>query len=368
MNGKEHIKIALAHKESDRIPITDWIWKLTAMKWKDEGIPDNMSVDDFFEFEMAQIVPDVSPQYPYKIIEEDEQMIKVRNFFGVIIKEFKDFSTTPQIIESPVKNRNDWELLKKKLIINDSRLISIKNVENPGPGYVLNWQETLKEIETYNKKGRFVSPLYITGFEMIQRYLGMEKLLVVMATEPDWAKDMFLSHAKFVINLHEFLEEKGLKCDGVLLGNDMGYRNSSLFSPIFYKELILPSDKLMCDYFHSKNLSVFLHSCGNIKDFIPLIIEAGFDCINPLEAKAKMDLIDLKQKFGDKLSFWGGINTMLYSSNNISDLENEIKSKLEVAKKGGDYIYSCDHSVPSNVSLAQYKRIIELVKKYGKYK
>jgi len=369
MNSRERIKITLAHKEADRVPISEWVWELTEERWHKEGIPENISVEDFFEFEMLVIYPDITPQFSLEILKETEDRVLSKNSFGETIMEFKDHRCTPQTVDSPVKSRRDWEELKEKLTINDSRLVSLKGFLNPRPDDVFNWEQTLENVEKKGyQKGKFVLPFYVTGFDLIQRYLGMERLLIVMATEPEWAKEMFLTHAKFIIELHEFLVENGFKCDGVFCANDMGYRNASFFSPRCYKELILPSDKLMCDYFHSKNLPVIFHSDGNILELLPDIIEAGFDCINPVEVGAQMDLVYLKQKYGDKIAFWGGIDTKIYSLNDPIMLEDEIKTKFEIAKKGGGYIYGCDqNSIPPTVSLSQYKKVIELVRKYGKY-
>ncbi|MCS7180258.1 MAG: hypothetical protein NZ891_02775, partial [bacterium] len=96
-------------------------------------------------------------------------------------------------------------------------------------------------------------------------------------------------------------------------------------------------------------------------------IEVGLDCLQPLEVKAGMDLIELKEKYGDKIAFMGGIDTRLMSDPDPSKIEEEIKKKFEVAKKNGGYIYHSDHSIPNTVSFQQYCYVIELVKKYGIY-
>lgn len=111
---------------------------------------------------------------------------------------------------------------------------------------------------------------------------------------------------------------------------------------------------------------VILHSCGRVKDLIQYFIEEGIDCLQPLEVKAGMDLIELKERYGDKICFMGGIDVRLMALNDWKPVEKEIKEKFEVAKEGGGYIYHSDHSIPKNVSFRQYKRVTELVKEYGK--
>jgi uroporphyrinogen decarboxylase len=114
-------------------------------------------------------------------------------------------------------------------------------------------------------------------------------------------------------------------------------------------------------------MPVILHSDGDLRKIVPNLIEAGFDCLQPIEVKAGMDLIELKKKYGDRLAFMGGIDARLMSDDDPVKIEEEIRSKFEIAKKGGGYIYHSDHSVPDIVSFSQYKRVMELVKKYGKY-
>jgi uroporphyrinogen decarboxylase len=188
-----------------------------------------------------------------------------------------------------------------------------------------------------------------------------------MIAEPKWAKEMFDVQAKFSIKVFEYLYDNGLKFDGVFLGNDMGYKNHSLFSPAFYKELIFPSDKLMCDHFHNMDAKVILHSDGNITKLIPDIIKAGFDCIQPIEVKAGMDPVNIRKEYGDKIALWGGIDTRIISSNNFKESEKEIVEKFTVLKKEGGYIYQSDHSIPDNIGFLQYKNFLEIVNRYRDY-
>jgi uroporphyrinogen decarboxylase len=110
---------------------------------------------------------------------------------------------------------------------------------------------------------------------------------------------------------------------------------------------------------------VILHSCGGIRPLMPMLVEAGFDCYEPLEVKAGMDLIDLKKNFGEVATFMGGIDVRAMAHPDPKVIEEEVRTKISVARKGGGYIFHSDHSVPHNVSFKQYEYTIELAKKYG---
>jgi uroporphyrinogen decarboxylase len=113
-------------------------------------------------------------------------------------------------------------------------------------------------------------------------------------------------------------------------------------------------------------MSVVLHSCGNVKALIPMFIEAGVKCLQPLETKAGMDLFQLKKDYGKHITLMGGIDVRKMALGG-KELEEEVVEKITFAKKGGGYIYHSDHSIPDNVSFPDYERVISLVKEYGKY-
>ena len=88
--------------------------------------------------------------------------------------------------------------------------------------------------------------------------------------------------------------------------------------------------------------------------------------INPLEAKSGLNVAELKEKYGNKLAFFGNIDVQKMSSQDKNVVEDEIKNKLSLFRNGG-YIYHSDHSIPPEVSFERYKFVMDLVKKYGSF-
>jgi uroporphyrinogen decarboxylase len=89
------------------------------------------------------------------------------------------------------------------------------------------------------------------------------------------------------------------------------------------------------------------------------------DALNPLEVKAGVNPIELKKKYGDKMTFHGGINAVLWDDKDA--ITEEIKRVLPIMKENGGYIFASDHSIPDAVSLENFKHIIALVKEVGSY-
>ena len=315
-------------------------------------MPDEIPAAEYFGYELASCSADLTPRHPIRILEKNETYIVETTSHGGVRRNFRDYSTTPEIIEWPLKSKEDWEKVKPRL----------------EPDYTrVDWVSTRTAYERATEEGKFITYGGAIGYDMCQAYIKTEELLIAMITEPDWMRDMFRTHADLLIEMARMMMDKGFKFDGAFLYNDMGYRNGLLFSPDTYRELLLETDQMLCEFFHSHDMPVILHSCGGVNELIPSLIEAGFDCLQPLEVKAGMDVRELKGEYGDKMAFMGGIDVRAMADPDPAVIEEEIRSKIEVAKQGGGYIYHSDHSIPKNVSFQQYLHVMELVDQYGKY-
>ncbi len=352
MTSRERIRTALAHREADRIPIHDSPWGATLNRWRKEGLPDEIPPAEYFGYELAGIGADLSPGFPVKILEKNETYITETTPYGGVRKNFRDYSTTPEIIGWPIQTKDDWARIKPRLVPDYTRL---------------DWVSTRITYERAREEGKFITFGAGMGYDQFQAYMKSEELLIALLTEPDWVRDMFRTHADLLLAMAQMLLDKGYVFDGAFLYNDMGYRNGLLFSPATYRALLLETDQMLCDFFHQHAMPVILHSCGCVKELIPSLLEAGFDCLQPLEVKAGMDLVELKAQYGDRLAFMGGIDVRAMAHPDPAVIEVEIQTKLTVAKQGGGYIYHSDHSVPKNVSFTQYQHVMELVHQYGQY-
>jgi uroporphyrinogen decarboxylase len=106
-----------------------------------------------------------------------------------------------------------------------------------------------------------------------------------------------------------FLKAIGDKFQAVLVGNDLGSQRGLMLSPSLVREFVLPGAKALIEQAHSYGKLVVYHSCGSIDAIIPDLIEAGADAINPIQANAAgMEAQSLKDRFGDKVSFVGGVD------------------------------------------------------------
>lgn len=352
MSSQERVRTAINRQVPDRVPIQDGPWGATIKRWRKEGLPEEISPADYFNYEIAVLSADISPRFPVRRLSEDEEFVTETTPMGGIRRNHKDYSTTPEVIECPIKKKDDWPPIRERLQPDFKRV---------------DWVSCSQNYQRERDKGRYICFGAPSGYDLLQSYVKSEQLLTFMADDPEFVKEMVDVTSDLIIAMVLMMWKEGFHFDAVWVYNDMGYRNASLFSPEMYRTIIGPSDKKRNDLFHELGMQTILHSCGCVKGLIPALIDAGFDCLQPLEVKAGMDLRELKPRYGHRIALFGGINTMLMEDPDDSKIEAEIREKFRVAMPGGGYLYHSDHSIPLDVSFRKYQFVMECVRKYGQY-
>ncbi len=340
LTSRERVKRAIDRKQPDQVPIMDTVWDATENLWRKHGLPHGISAHDYLDFDMAWFAPDVSLQLPDKIIDQDDVYITYQDCNGCVKKDHKDFTTTPMIIRTIVQKPDDWYTIKERLKPDESRV---------------NWKQQLQEFHYHHDKDRYTVFCAATGYDWTQHIIDSEQLLMYIAAEPDLVKDVYQTHADMILTMFDMMRDRGFSFDGALLFVDMGYRRGLLFSPQHYLEQFHPVLAKMCEHFHSCGAQTILHSCGRVKDLIPHFIDAGVDCLNPLEVKAGMDIIELEQVYGDRISFFGGIDTRMLEHGDIDTVRDTVTQVISTAAKGGGYIFGSDHSVSTGILFDTYR-------------
>lgn len=352
MTSYERLKCVYDHKEPDRIPMLDGPWGSTIARWHREGLPRNVGVGEFFGFErIAGIGTDNSPRYPSRVIEETDEYVISTTSWGATMKNWRYKASVPEFIDFTIKDQKTWEEAKARMTPTRDRV---------------NWDHLKQGYPRWREQGLWITAGAWFGYDVFASWhVGTERMLMAMVIEPEWCADMFNHALSINLALLEMVWDEGYTFDCLEYPDDLGYRNGLFFDLETYRKVLKPAHKRSCDWAHDRGVKVMLHSCGNINELIPDLIDAGFDGLNPLETKAGMNVIELKEKYGSKLVLEGGIDVRKMIQD--EEIEEEIRTKITSAKIGGGYIYHSDHSVPDSVSFADYCRVIALVKHYGKY-
>jgi uroporphyrinogen decarboxylase len=352
MTSRERFERMFEHREADRIPINPNPWGSTIERWQKEGLPEGVSCDEYFDLDkVAGIRPDNSPQFPKKVIEETDDYIIEKTVWGATMKNWKHAGSTPDFLEFTVTDPDGWEEAKKRMVPSRDRI---------------DWDILRDNYSRWRKEGYWVQAVGWFGFDITHSYfIGTERMLIALVENPEWCKDMFETELEVHLQLLDMILDEGYEFDALWWPDDMGYKHNQFFSLDMYRDLLKPIHKKAIEWAHSRGLKAHLHSCGDVNPFVPELVEMGLDALHPLEVKAGMDPVSIKKEYGDKLVLNGGINAVLWDK--PEKITEEIKRLIPILKENGGYIFSSDHSVPSSVSLEQFREIIDLVKEIGSY-
>jgi len=352
MTTHERMTRMYAHQEADRIPVTDSPWGATIERWQREGMPENVSYVDFFGLDkIAHIHVDNSPRYSFEIIEETEDYVINTTAWGATLKNWKHIASTPEFLDFKIDGPDAWREAKVRMMPEADRIP---------------WEYLKANYKRWRNEGYWIEAGMWFGFDVTHSWtVGTERLLMALLTDPEWCIDMFNHFLDVNIALLNQVWDAGYTFDEVNWPDDMGYKHNQFFSLRTYRKLLKPVHERAVAWAHAKGVKARLHSCGDVNPFIPELIEIGMDGLNPLEVKAGMDPIHIKQTYGDKLLLHGGINAVLWDDKAL--IEEEMRRVIPVVKANGGYIFSSDHSVPSSVSLENFRYIIELAKALGAY-
>jgi uroporphyrinogen decarboxylase len=340
------------HQDADRIPIIDEPWDATIQRWQREGMPADVSYVDYFGLDhVSRIGVDNSPRYPVQVLEETADYVIATSAFGVTTRQWKHAASTPEFLDFTIVDPAAWQQSKQRMLPADDRI---------------DWTALARDYPTWRARGDWIQGMLWFGFDVTHSWtVGTERVLFALIEQPDWLMDVFGHMLELNLTLLDRVWEAGYPFDSVFWYDDMGYKHNQFFSLRMYRQLLKPFHQRAIDWAHARGIKAHLHSCGDVNPFVPELIAMGLDALNPLEVKAGMDPLQLKRDFGRDLVLHGGINAVLWDQ--PAAIQAEMERVIPVLKENGGYIFSSDHSVPSTVSLEDFRRIVDLAKRLGSY-
>ncbi len=360
---------ALRHQEPDRVPISDFFWGSFLERWRAElGLPEDADIYRHYDLDWTVTMPNMDPHVKqFEILEESDEEVIVRTGFEALIQKKFDHPM-PAYLKFETDTMEKMRAFQFDDPWDNRRYFSGGDNQIAGVGDSFQrdlppWVDTVKSLHPD-------LPVYgsiCEGHEMLWRIVGSKNVMLWIGLYPD-------EIGRFVERIIEFVVEMtkaqikaadGL-LDGMVIWGDVAYRKNLFFSPNYWRRYFKPGVKAIVEVCHENGLPVIYHGCGNVSDIFGDFIEIGVDAYNPLEAKAGLDVVELRRKYGHHIAFCGNMDVMAWAQASQEELKRIVLTKLNAAR-GGGYIFQSDHSVPSNVSGQNYDYVVKLVREYGKY-
>ncbi|MFZ4396732.1 MAG: uroporphyrinogen decarboxylase family protein [Kiritimatiellia bacterium] len=369
LTSKERMSRILKHQPVDRIGLFEVFWRETAVKWAAEGHFEKPEmVSDHFGLDVRRTGGEITPgnyrlinlvgnvEAKDELVEETEMTKLVRDGNGALLRWIKNSAGGPEHVGFRVEDRQGWE----EHIL--PHLLDEKTRERR-----INFDAYRETRQKCARDARFMTCGVLGAFDTMSPMCGHENLLIGMAADPDWVRRMADLYSTLMVRLLEVLFQREGLPDGLWVWDDLGYKQTPFMSTAMYRELIMPAHKKLFDFAHSHNLPVVLHCDGFVEALIPSLIEAGINCLQPLEIKAGMDLLRIKKNYGEKIALIGGMDERVLESNDLAAVRRELESKVPAAMAGSGYVLQVDHSVSNLVNYETYKFFVETGLKIGTY-
>ena len=352
MTSREWVMKALNFQPPDRIPRFDNFWGEFIENWrKQKGFGQNVDIRDYYGIDLSVHVADETFFPSSKRVIKKEGVYKIlEDGWGRTVKT-REGSYFSQVIATALKSKSALDGLEFEPADMDVR-----------------YQNFLERVKEDKQKQRAVFCKIGGPFHRSSFIRGEAEFLMDLVSDKSFAKALVekVTDHRISIGL-ESLRRGNLYDTGVWIYDDMGSNDAPMFSPRTFEEIFLPVYKRMVNALKEAGArKVILHCDGNIVPFLDMLIETGIDGINPVEPKAGMHILELKEKYGDKLSYIGGVdNAFVLPSGDRERIRNHVLPILEAGKDGGIVIGT--HSIGPDIAVGNYDFYHSLVCRYGNY-
>lgn len=339
MTGYERIMTAINRGQPDQLPILEFTINKKVVR---------------------AICPEAETQADFEEAMDFDAVCAIHNFAavseeadGTYVDEWGvRFSSSAEIIDhpiaGPIHTREDLERYRPPDPDVPHRLGAL-------PELVRRFKN--RRAIVFLQRASFMHSVYLRGFE---------DLLMDYYADPEFASDLM----DVVLDANIRLARNAIRAgaDIIVLADDYAGNDTTIFSPKVFEKFIGPRLKKMVEAIHEEGGKVIKHSDGNLWPILDMIIDTGVDGINPIEPVARMDIGEVKAKYGDRVCMSGNIDCgHLLSEASTDEVRAAVRLCIRKASPGGGHIISSSNSVHSAVKPENYVAMIEAVREYGRY-
>ncbi|MFQ6097932.1 MAG: uroporphyrinogen decarboxylase family protein [Armatimonadota bacterium] len=359
MTPRERLLTALAHKQPDRVPrdlggtVTGIMIGAYRGLLDHYGLQEEPVISDTKQQLVApseevlwrlgidtRYVPPGSPRSWTLRIEEDETGYEYTNEWGIRSRMPKERGYYFDMVAHPLAT----------LSVEDLDHYDWPDMRDPG--YTEGLADRARRLYE-DTQYALVTRIWGSMFERAWYLRGFEQFFMDMVTNQRFTNallDKLL--ALNIAFFDEYLGAVGPYVQVVMCGDDLGGQNGPLISLDLYRKYIKPRQRELFSYVKSRtDAYLFFHTCGAVYSFIPDLIEVGVDVLNPVQVSAVgMDPKRLADEFGDRLSFWGAIDTQhTLPFGTPEQVRAQVRERIEVLGRGGGYVLNAVHNIQTGV-------------------
>ena len=382
MTSRERVLTTLNHEEPDRIPLVIGVSNATGIKMGTyKGIKDIAGIDapddyiyDWPELGTAAIdeetmrrlhvdvrgVLDLEPEHTRKKNRERKPHSDYIDSWGSGQKEIVPGDWIPAVHPIPdALTQADLDAYEGWPDMSD-------------PTRVAHVREQARRLAEENQYAILATPWLLFPFERAYAMQGMEKFLLNMMLDGDFARALMEKIAVYCKQMMgRFLEELGDNVDIIKIGDDLGTQESLMISPKMYREILKPIHADFISFIKARtNAKILFHSDGDVATLVDDFIEIGVDILNPIQTSAgtMSDLPALKKRYGKNIAFCGGIDShRVLPFGTVEEVRDEVRRVMQILGPGGGCMVGAVHTVMNDVPAENVLAMVDAVEEFGYY-
>lgn len=377
MTGRQRVLTALARRQPDRVPVdfgSTWVSSITVSAY--EELKRRLGIDS-----PTQVM---EPMQQVCVVDE-----RILDMFQVDTRGV--FYGPPELegvkwVEQPDGTyRDGWGLtwhkppsshyfdmikppLSGPLALSD--IVRYPRPEPCDPGYIRGLRERVQQLRQRSDCA-VVLNLGVWVIQNTQFLRGFEDWYLDAAMAPRLFRALCEAVTEVVLATNDYvLAEVYDLIDVVSVSDDIGHQDRTCISPEAYRRLLLPHHRTLLHGIRRwTSAPIMFHTCGSVYDVLPDLLEIGVDCLNPVQTDARgMEALRLKREFGDRLSFWGGVDAIsVLPFGTPERVRAEVESKIWALGEGGGYVLAAVHNIQPCVPVDNLITMLESAHELGKY-
>jgi len=343
--GREEYLDCMTFRRNDRPLFTEIFGPIVGLKeeWEEQGATPAELDFSAFSYQCAERVdlPVATGRlggYPEKIIEETDEARIFLDDLGRTMKLLKGYATLPLPLDYPVRSMDDWLAIKPWYEFSEARLAG-------------EWEALARR---WRREDKVVCVSMPGGFDEPRQLMGEEGICVAYYEQPELVHDILRTLADTVFRVLERVTAR-VPVDLLFVHEDMAGKSGPLAGPVQVKEFIAPYYRRIWDLLASRGARLFdQDSDGDMRPVIPAFLDAGINCIHPMEPAAGIDIVKLREQYGTRLAFCGRLDKHVLRRSK-ADITAELEYKLPPMIATGGCVLALDHRIPNGTPLEHYR-------------
>ncbi len=337
LTSAQRVMRVLRREEPDRIPHFEWI---IDRRVRDAICPGST----FEEFTLRMGLDAILTGPDFK--KEKIGPTTTRNEWGMISEDSGEEHGVP--VDGPIHSLEDFARYQPPDLLAPGRYSSLERI-----------------VKRY--KGKLAIGVHLNDvFSIPRNLMGFENLLMAFAEQPELIRKLVSLSVETNLVMAKEVAKRG--ADFVFTGDDYASALGPMISPGMFREFLYPGLKRLSAGFREQGLPFIKHSDGDIMPLLDMILDAGIDCLDPIEPTAKMDIGLMKKEYGHRIALKGNVDcahTLTFGTE--KQVVQETIDVIRQAAEGGGLIVSSSNSIHSGVKPGNYLAMWNAIRMYGRY-